>query len=155
MWRRKFLPCWLPWSVGRELQGRHRFLGLMWRGKREQHKKLSMGGILINIMSPLLWDISPKKSQILITVVVDEPKMKAGRLGYGGSVAGPAFKRVGTKIVGYLGLKPKPQQSRWSIQKIQKSDLFKFCYERTKNKAGNHRQYSSQNFNYSGFKQSC
>ena len=51
-----------------------------------------------------------KNPQILITVVVDEPKMKTGRLGYGGSVAGPSFKRVGTKIIGYLGLKPKPQQ---------------------------------------------
>ncbi len=51
-----------------------------------------------------------KNPRILITVVVDEPKMKAGRLGYGGSVAGPAFKRVGTRIVGYLGLKPQPPQ---------------------------------------------
>ncbi|MFL2938737.1 MAG: penicillin-binding transpeptidase domain-containing protein [Opitutales bacterium] len=46
---------------------------------------------------------------IVITVVVDEPKMKKGLLGYGGSVAAPSFKRVGEKIIGYLGIKPKEQ----------------------------------------------
>ena len=46
---------------------------------------------------------SPK---IAITVVVDEPKMKKGTLGYGGSVAAPSFRRVGKKIIAYLGLEP-------------------------------------------------
>ena len=32
---------------------------------------------------------------IMITIVVDEPKMSKGRLGYGGSVAGPAFREIG------------------------------------------------------------
>ena len=44
---------------------------------------------------------------VVITVVVDEPKMKKGLLGYGGSVAAPSFRRVGERIIGYLGLEPK------------------------------------------------
>lgn len=47
--------------------------------------------------------------QIAVTVVVDEPKMKKGFLGYGGSVAAPSFKRVGQKIIGYLGLQPRSE----------------------------------------------
>ena len=43
---------------------------------------------------------------IMITIVVDEPKMKDGRLGYGGSVAGPSFQNIGKQIISYLGLKP-------------------------------------------------
>ena len=43
---------------------------------------------------------------VMITIVVDEPKMKKGRLGYGGSVAGPSFQRIGKQIISYLGLKP-------------------------------------------------
>ncbi len=45
--------------------------------------------------------------QIVITVVVDEAKMKKGLLGYGGTVAAPAFKNVAKQIIGYLGIKPK------------------------------------------------
>jgi len=48
--------------------------------------------------------------KILATIVVDEPKMKAGRLGYGGSVAAPSFKRIGKKIIASLGLKPREQE---------------------------------------------
>ena len=48
--------------------------------------------------------------QLLITIVVDEPKMQKGRLGYGGSVAGPAFQRLAKKIVTYLGIKPRSQK---------------------------------------------
>ena len=50
--------------------------------------------------------------RIVITVVVDEPKMKAGSTGYGGTVAAPAFQRVGRGIIAYLGLKPKPGQEK-------------------------------------------
>ena len=32
--------------------------------------------------------------------------MKKGTLGYGGSVAAPSFRRVGEKIIAYLGLEP-------------------------------------------------
>ena len=42
----------------------------------------------------------------MITIVVDEPKMKDGRLGYGGSVAGPSFQNIGKQIISYLGLEP-------------------------------------------------
>jgi len=45
--------------------------------------------------------------KVLITIVVDEPQMKKGRLGYGGSVAGPSFQRIAKRIVTYLGIKPK------------------------------------------------
>ena len=48
--------------------------------------------------------------KILATIVVDEPKMKAGRLGYGGSVAAPSFRRIGTKIISSMGLKPREQE---------------------------------------------
>ncbi len=47
-----------------------------------------------------------EKPEIMITVVVDEPKMKSGRLGYGGSVAGPVFQKISQQIISYLGLKP-------------------------------------------------
>jgi cell division protein FtsI/penicillin-binding protein 2 len=45
--------------------------------------------------------------KVVITVVVDEPKMKKGLLGYGGVVAAPAFQRVGKGIISYWGLKPE------------------------------------------------
>jgi len=44
--------------------------------------------------------------EIVITVVVDEAKMKRGLLGYGGTVAAPAFKNVAEKIISYLGITP-------------------------------------------------
>jgi len=50
--------------------------------------------------------------KIVITVVVDEPKMKKGLTGYGGSVAAPAFQRLGKKIIAYMGLKPKPPEGK-------------------------------------------
>jgi len=46
----------------------------------------------------------------VITVVVDEPKMKKGRLGYGGSVAGPSFKNIASRLITYLGIQPKPKE---------------------------------------------
>jgi len=45
---------------------------------------------------------------VAVTVVVDEPNMTNGRLGYGGSVAGPVFQRVAKKVIGYMGIKPEP-----------------------------------------------
>lgn len=50
--------------------------------------------------------------KLVITVVVDEPKMKDGRTGYGGSVAAPVFQRLGKQLIAYLGLKPKPPESK-------------------------------------------
>ena len=55
--------------------------------------------------------------KIMITVVVDEPKMKNGMLGYGGSVAAPSFKRVGTQIISYLGLQPSSQINGFASRK--------------------------------------
>ena len=46
---------------------------------------------------------------IMITIVVDEPKMSKGRLGYGGSVAGPAFREIGSQIISYMGIKSIPR----------------------------------------------
>ncbi len=45
--------------------------------------------------------------RVVVTVVVDEPKMKAGRIGYGGSVAAPAFGKVAKEIMDYLGIRPE------------------------------------------------
>jgi cell division protein FtsI/penicillin-binding protein 2 len=44
--------------------------------------------------------------KLVITVVVDEPKMQKGLLGYGGVVAAPAFSRIGSAIASYWGMKP-------------------------------------------------
>ncbi len=41
---------------------------------------------------------------LVITVVVDEPKL-AG-VGYGGSVAAPAFRNIADACIGYLGIRP-------------------------------------------------
>lgn len=41
---------------------------------------------------------------LVITVVVDEPKL-AG-VGYGGSVAAPAFRNIAEACIGYLGIRP-------------------------------------------------
>lgn len=46
----------------------------------------------------------------VITVVVDEPKMKKGRLGYGGSVAGPSFKNIASRLISYFGIQPKSKE---------------------------------------------
>ena len=59
--------------------------------------------------------------RIVMTVVVDEPKMKAGLTGYGGTVAAPAFQRVGKKIIAYLGLKPIPPQEKTLAQDTRAS----------------------------------
>ena len=47
--------------------------------------------------------------RIVVTVVVDEPKMQGSRIGYGGSVAGPAFRKVAKEVIGYLGVRPKKE----------------------------------------------
>jgi cell division protein FtsI (penicillin-binding protein 3)/stage V sporulation protein D (sporulation-specific penicillin-binding protein) len=48
--------------------------------------------------------------KVVITVVVDQPKMKKGLLGYGGVVAAPSFQRVGKRIISYWGLKPQTNE---------------------------------------------
>ena len=58
--------------------------------------------------------------RLMITIVVDEPKMKKGRLGYGGSVAGPSFQRIGKQMISYLGLKPEEKKEIASTELASK-----------------------------------
>ncbi len=46
----------------------------------------------------------------VITVIVDEPKMNKGRLGYGGSVAGPSFKKIANRLISYFGIQPSNKE---------------------------------------------
>jgi hypothetical protein len=43
-------------------------------------------------------------------VIVDEPKMNKGRLGYGGSVAGPSFKKIANRLISYFGIQPQSKE---------------------------------------------
>ena len=56
-----------------------------------------------------------EKPKIVITVVVDEAKMKRGMLGYGGTVAAPAFQNVAKKIISYLGIEPKKKDIKVAV----------------------------------------
>lgn len=44
------------------------------------------------------------RPEVVITVVIDEPKFKG--IGYGGTVAGPSFKRIAEKLIPHLGIAP-------------------------------------------------
>ena len=44
------------------------------------------------------------KPELLITVVVDEPKLNG--VGYGGSIAAPAFRNIAQACIAYLGIRP-------------------------------------------------
>jgi len=48
--------------------------------------------------------------RVVITVVVDEPQMKKGRLGYGGSVAGPSFQKIAKRLISYFGIRPSNKE---------------------------------------------
>ena len=54
--------------------------------------------------------------RLVITVVVDEPKMKKGLLGYGGVVAAPSFQRIGSAIASYLGMQPKKKNDELAVK---------------------------------------
>ena len=56
-----------------------------------------------------------EKPRIVITVVVDEAKLKRGMLGYGGTVAAPAFQNVARKIISYLGIEPKKKDIKVAV----------------------------------------
>ncbi|MGE9295326.1 MAG: peptidoglycan D,D-transpeptidase FtsI family protein [Puniceicoccales bacterium] len=45
--------------------------------------------------------------RLVITVVVDEPKLKG--VGYGGVVAAPAFRKIAENCIQYLGIPPEPE----------------------------------------------
>ena len=57
-----------------------------------------------------------QRPRVVITVVVDTPKMKG--VGYGGIVAAPAFGTIGAQIAGYLGIK--------SDEEFEKTVAWKF-----------------------------
>jgi cell division protein FtsI/penicillin-binding protein 2 len=62
--------------------------------------------------------------EVVITVVVDEPIMKKGRLGYGGSVAGPSFKKIANRIISYFGIQPNENLlSHLNDQKLKLNKL--------------------------------
>lgn len=44
------------------------------------------------------------RPQLVVTVVVDEPKLEG--VGYGGSVAAPAFRNIAEACIAYLGIRP-------------------------------------------------
>jgi len=44
------------------------------------------------------------RPQLVVTVVVDEPKLNG--VGYGGSIAAPAFKNIAEACIAYLGIRP-------------------------------------------------
>jgi cell division protein FtsI/penicillin-binding protein 2 len=44
------------------------------------------------------------RPQLVVTVVVDEPKLNG--VGYGGSVAAPAFRNIAEACIAYLGIRP-------------------------------------------------
>lgn len=54
---------------------------------------------------------------LVITVVVDNPKSKG--VGYGGSVAGPAFRNIAEACITYLGVRPSaPDASSIALQQL-------------------------------------
>ena len=87
-------------------------------GKTGTAKKLLEVDIQIGTMlhrSPAIFPADDPK--ILITIVVDEPKMNKGRLGYGGSVAGPSFRKIGQQIISYMGLEPSSTKDDLSVNR--------------------------------------
>ncbi|MGB0744348.1 MAG: penicillin-binding transpeptidase domain-containing protein, partial [Opitutales bacterium] len=44
------------------------------------------------------------RPELVITVVVDEPKLNG--VGYGGSIAAPAFHNIAEACIAYLGIRP-------------------------------------------------
>lgn len=53
-----------------------------------------------------------EKPELVITVIVDAPKLK-GRVGYGGTVAAPAFKNIAQKCVRILEIRPSEYIEEW------------------------------------------
>ena len=52
---------------------------------------------------------------LVVTVVVDEPQLKG--VGYGGSVAAPAFRNIAEACIAYLGIRPsRPDASLVNLQ---------------------------------------
>ena len=51
--------------------------------------------------------------QVVITVIVDEPQLAGS--GYGGTVAAPAFRNLGEKLIAYLAIQPRSPQWQDSL----------------------------------------
>ncbi|MFU8848146.1 MAG: peptidoglycan D,D-transpeptidase FtsI family protein [Opitutales bacterium] len=54
------------------------------------------------------------RPQLVVTVVVDEPQLKG--VGYGGSVAAPAFRNIAEACIAYLGIRPSQQREDFLAQ---------------------------------------
>jgi cell division protein FtsI/penicillin-binding protein 2 len=50
--------------------------------------------------------------QVIITVVVDAPKLK-GKIGYGGVVAAPVFKNIAEDCIRYLEIRSSEYSKEW------------------------------------------
>ena len=62
--------------------------------------------------------------KVAITIVVDEPKMSIGRLGYGGTAAAPSFSRIGQGIASYWGLRGNRNDKTVASTIMGKTDSF-------------------------------
>ena len=54
--------------------------------------------------------------EILITVIVDEAKLK-GKVAYGGSVAAPSFKNIAKDCIRFLKIRPYDNSSEYIVSK--------------------------------------
>lgn len=54
------------------------------------------------------------RPELVITVVVDEPKLQG--VGYGGSVAAPAFRTIAEACIAYLGIRPSREREEFLAQ---------------------------------------
>ena len=54
------------------------------------------------------------RPELVITVVVDEPKLPG--VGYGGSVAAPAFRNIAEACIAYLGIRPSREREEFLAQ---------------------------------------
>ena len=62
--------------------------------------------------------------KVVITVVVDEPKVKGGT-GYGGVVAAPVFKEIAEESIRYLEIRSSEYNKDWFKNRIVGNDLSK------------------------------
>ena len=61
-----------------------------------------------------------KAPRLVITVVVDTPKLKG--IGYGGIVAAPAFKEIGEQLAVYLGIQSDEEFEKKIAWKAKRND---------------------------------
>lgn len=55
--------------------------------------------------------------RLMITIVIDEPKI--GKVGYGGIVAAPAFRKIGENLIQHLNIKPSSLDDNLIAYKFQ------------------------------------